>query len=106
MGVAAPANPLDDNAADRRRHPGGHRRLLPQPGGVVRLLRPLLLLALLRRVLLPSGDRTTQLLNAAGVFAAGFLVRPLGGWVFGRPADRRGWRFAMMTSVLLSAAAA
>src|SRR3954451_18083581 len=49
----------------------------------------------------PSGDRTSQLLAAAGVFAAGFLVRPVGGWVFGRLADRRGRRFSMMASVLL-----
>ncbi|MCO6414907.1 MFS transporter [Siccirubricoccus sp. KC 17139] len=49
----------------------------------------------------PAGDRTTQLLSAAGVFAVGFLVRPIGGWFFGRLADRRGRRFAMMTSVLL-----
>jgi len=52
----------------------------------------------------PSGDRTTQLLNAAGIFAAGFLVRPLGGWLFGTLADRRGRRFAMMASVLLMCA--
>jgi metabolite-proton symporter len=49
----------------------------------------------------PSGDRTSQLLAAAGVFAAGFLVRPVGGWIFGRLADRRGRRFSMMASVLL-----
>ena len=49
----------------------------------------------------PSGDRTSQLLAAAGVFAAGFLVRPLGGYIFGRLADRRGRRFSMMASVLL-----
>src|ERR671928_170874 len=49
----------------------------------------------------PSGDRTTQLLNAAGVFAAGFLMRPLGGWLFGRLADTHGRRFAMMVSVLM-----
>src|SRR3954471_13462940 len=49
----------------------------------------------------PSGDRTSQLLAAAGVFAAGFLVRPIGGWLFGRLADRRGRRFSMMASVLL-----
>ncbi|MBL6455984.1 MFS transporter [Belnapia sp. T6] len=49
----------------------------------------------------PSGDRTSQLLAAAGVFAAGFLVRPIGGWIFGRLADRRGRRFSMMASVLL-----
>ncbi len=49
----------------------------------------------------PNGDRTTQLLNAAGVFAAGFLMRPIGGWLFGRIADRRGRRNAMMISVLM-----
>ncbi len=49
----------------------------------------------------PSGDRTTQLLNTAGIFAAGFLMRPLGGWVFGRIADRRGRRAAMIISVLM-----
>ncbi|GCB02584.1 MFS family transporter [Ralstonia sp. SET104] len=49
----------------------------------------------------PSGDRTTQLLNTAGVFAAGFLMRPIGGWLFGRIADKRGRRTAMMISVLM-----
>jgi MFS transporter, MHS family, alpha-ketoglutarate permease len=38
----------------------------------------------------PAGDQTTQLLNAAGVFAAGFLMRPIGSWFFGRIADKRG----------------
>ncbi|CAJ0702112.1 Alpha-ketoglutarate permease [Ralstonia edaphis] len=49
----------------------------------------------------PSGDRTTQLLNTAGVFAAGFLMRPIGGWLFGRIADKHGRRTAMMISVLM-----
>jgi MHS family alpha-ketoglutarate permease-like MFS transporter len=49
----------------------------------------------------PSGDRTTQLLNTAGVFAAGFLMRPIGGWLFGRIADKHGRRAAMMISVLM-----
>ena len=31
----------------------------------------------------PSGNQTAQLLNTAGIFAVGFLVRPLGGWLFG-----------------------
>src|SRR5581483_9842015 len=35
----------------------------------------------------PSGDRTTQLLAAAGIFAAGFFARPVGGWFFGWMAD-------------------
>jgi MHS family alpha-ketoglutarate permease-like MFS transporter len=48
----------------------------------------------------PKGDQTTQLLNAAGVFAAGFLMRPIGSWLFGRLADRRGRRFSMMVAVV------
>ena len=49
----------------------------------------------------PSGDRTSQLLSTAGIFAAGFLMRPLGGWLFGRMADRHGRRTAMIISVLM-----
>src|SRR5215471_10350087 len=36
----------------------------------------------------PGGDLTAQLLNTAGAFALGFLVRPLGGWLLGSYADR------------------
>src|SRR5947199_7200070 len=49
----------------------------------------------------PSGDPTTQLLNTAGVFAAGFFMRPLGGWLFGWLADTHGRRTSMMISVLM-----
>ncbi len=49
----------------------------------------------------PGSDPTAQLLNAAAVFAVGFLMRPLGGWLFGRIADRRGRRTALLLSVLL-----
>jgi len=49
----------------------------------------------------PSGDQTTQLLNAAGVFAAGFLMRPIGSWLFGRIADKRGRRMSMMIAVIM-----
>src|SRR3982750_297773 len=52
----------------------------------------------------PSGDQTTQLLNAAGVFGAGFLMRPIGSWLFGRIADRRGRRTSMMIAVILMCA--
>lgn len=52
----------------------------------------------------PAGDRTAQLLNVAGIYAVGFLIRPLGGWFFGRYADRRGRRAAMVASVLLMGA--
>ncbi len=49
----------------------------------------------------PSGDEVAQQLNAAALFAAGFLVRPLGGWMFGHLADRYGRRNALTLSVLL-----
>ena len=49
----------------------------------------------------PSDDPTSQLLNTAGIFAAGFLMRPLGGWLFGKLADRRGRRVSMMTAMLI-----
>ncbi len=49
----------------------------------------------------PAGDPTSQLLNTAGIFAAGFLMRPVGGWLFGRIADRRGRRKSMVISVLM-----
>lgn len=48
-----------------------------------------------------GSDRTAQLLNTAGIFALGFLVRPIGGWLFGRIADKQGRKKAMTTSVLL-----
>ncbi|GGM03556.1 MFS transporter [Pseudomonas asuensis] len=52
----------------------------------------------------PSDDPTVQLLNTAGVFAAGFLMRPIGGWIFGGVADRYGRRTSMMISVLMMCA--
>lgn len=49
----------------------------------------------------PKDNPTAQLLNTAGVFALGFLMRPLGGWLFGRIADKVGRKQSMMLSVLL-----
>jgi len=49
----------------------------------------------------PKSDPTVQLLNTAGVFAAGFLMRPIGGWLFGRLADRKGRKTSMVTSVVM-----
>lgn len=49
----------------------------------------------------PKGNTTVQLLNTAGIFALGFLMRPLGGYIFGRLADRVGRKKSMMFSVLL-----
>jgi MHS family alpha-ketoglutarate permease-like MFS transporter len=52
----------------------------------------------------PQGDQTAQLLNTAAVFAIGFLMRPLGGWLMGIYADRRGRKAALMFSVSLMCA--
>lgn len=49
----------------------------------------------------PDSDMTAQLLNTAGIFAVGFLMRPVGGWLFGSIADRVGRKKAMTLSVLL-----
>lgn len=51
----------------------------------------------------PKADPTAQLLNTAGVFAAGFLMRPIGGWLFGRLADRKGRKVSMVLSVTMMA---
>ena len=49
----------------------------------------------------PSGNSTTQLLQTAGVFAAGFFMRPIGGWLFGYIADKHGRKNSMMISVCM-----
>lgn len=49
----------------------------------------------------PGDDVVVQQLNAGVLFALGFLVRPLGGILFGHVADRHGRRIALMWSVLL-----
>lgn len=49
----------------------------------------------------PSHDPVVQQLNAATLFAAGFIVRPLGGWLFGHIADRYGRRLSLTVSVLM-----
>src|SRR5438270_6375411 len=49
----------------------------------------------------PNSDPVVQQLNAAVLFAAGFIVRPVGGWMFGYLADHYGRRGALMLSVSL-----
>src|SRR5258707_8183375 len=49
----------------------------------------------------PGNDPVVQQLNAAVLFAFGFIVRPIGGWLFGHIADHYGRRNALMLSVLL-----
>ena len=49
----------------------------------------------------PSGNQTSQLLATAGVFAVGFFMRPLGGWLFGWIADTRGRKISMIIAVFM-----
>src|SRR5579872_6493285 len=49
----------------------------------------------------PSSNQIVQLLNTAGIFAIGFLMRPIGGWVMGAFADKKGRKTALTFSVLL-----
>jgi MHS family alpha-ketoglutarate permease-like MFS transporter len=53
------------------------------------------------KVFFPPASQTAQLLNAAAVFAVGFLMRPVGGWLMGRYADKHGRRAALSASVML-----
>lgn len=52
----------------------------------------------------PAGNSTTQLLQTAGIFAAGFFMRPIGGWLFGYIADRHGRKNSMLISVCMMCA--
>src|SRR3989475_9984219 len=49
----------------------------------------------------PGDDPVVPQLNAAVLFSIGFIVRPIGGWLFGHLADHYGRRNALMLSVLL-----
>jgi MFS family permease len=49
----------------------------------------------------PGNDPVVQQLNAAVLFVIGFIMRPIGGWLFGHLADHHGRRNALMMSVLL-----
>ena len=49
----------------------------------------------------PKGDQTAQLLSSAAVFAVGFVMRPIGAYVFGIYADRKGRKAGLTLSVSL-----
>nr|WP_314435586.1 MFS transporter [uncultured Brevundimonas sp.] len=55
-------------------------------------------------IFFPSEDPTAQLLSAAGVFAVGFLMRPVGAWIMGVYADRKGRKAGLTLSVSLMCA--
>lgn len=48
-------------------------------------------------------DPVSAMLATLAIFAVGFLMRPVGGWVFGLIADRKGRRFSLTLAILLAA---
>ncbi|MFG2935765.1 glycine betaine/L-proline transporter ProP [Streptomyces sp. NPDC048282] len=58
----------------------------------------------LGKVFFPSGNPTAQLLSTFGAFAAAFLVRPLGGLVFGPLGDRVGRQKVLAVTMIMMAA--
>ncbi|HEG4860617.1 TPA: MFS transporter [Campylobacter coli] len=50
-----------------------------------------------------SDNTIVQQINAFGVFAAGFFMRPIGSWLFGSLADKVGRKKSMVVSVVLMA---
>lgn len=50
-----------------------------------------------------SEDKVSSVLATLGVFAVGFLMRPLGGIVFGRIADVKGRKFVLIFTMLIMA---
>jgi MHS family alpha-ketoglutarate permease-like MFS transporter len=52
----------------------------------------------------PKGDPTAQLLNTWAVFAVGFFMRPIGGWLMGIYADSHGRKAGLTLSVTLMCA--
>ena len=55
--------------------------------------------AAIGRAFFPSEDPVAQVLAAFGIFAVGFLMRPVGGAVIGAIGDRLGRRAALTFSV-------
>ena len=51
----------------------------------------------------PNEDKVVQLISAFGVFAAGYIMRPLGGAIFGHIGDRQGRKKALLISIMMMA---
>lgn len=51
----------------------------------------------------PEEDKVVQLISAFGIFAAGYMMRPIGGIIFGHIGDSQGRKKALLISVMLMA---
>ena len=61
------------------------------------------LATVLARLFFPADDPTTSLLSSLAVFGVGFVLRPLGGIVFGHYGDKFGRRNALAAAIILMA---
>ncbi|NSM56920.1 MHS family MFS transporter [Wolbachia endosymbiont of Atemnus politus] len=59
------------------------------------------LISIIGSVFFPSDDQLISVLKACGVFAAGFLMRPIGAAIFGHIGDKHGRRIALLLSIKL-----
>lgn len=50
-----------------------------------------------------TDNPVSALLSTLAIFAVGFLMRPVGGWLFGRIADEKGRRFSLTLAIALAA---
>ncbi|MEB7504423.1 MFS transporter [Arthrobacter koreensis] len=50
-----------------------------------------------------TDNPVSALLSTLAIFAVGFLMRPIGGWLFGRIADEKGRRFSLTLAIALAA---
>src|SRR6476469_5278284 len=57
------------------------------------------------RLFFPRADHFTGTLEAFGVYAVGFLARPIGAAIFGHYGDRLGRKAALITTLLLMGSA-
>lgn len=53
--------------------------------------------------LFDKSDPISSLLSTLAVFAVGFVMRPLGGWFFGKLADSRGRKWVLLVTMLIMA---
>ncbi len=74
-----------------------------QRARMVRLCRVRIRGAADERPFFPASDKTSAFVNTFGVFAAGYLARPIGGVLFGQIGDRLGRKRAVQLSVALMA---
>jgi MHS family alpha-ketoglutarate permease-like MFS transporter len=56
------------------------------------------------KIFFPKGDQTAQLMQTAAIFAVGFGARPVGAWLMGLYADRKGRKAALTLAVGLMCA--